>query len=392
MTTTETQTEAFVAQVTKVIPSLAHRITNLGFGSGKMGLTLFYAYLARYTEQPEYTDQAYRWIDNTIESIDPQRYQGMASLFYRELGELGTALLFLNQHGLLAFDDSRILARLDELLLRFMHRKIDEGDLNIVSGALIAGHYFMHRLDVFPEAKEYLEDLVQGIEKNARRDEQGRCYWRWPVVKSDGVYLGMNCGSAMIIAFLSALYERGIQPSASLPLIRSASNYVLSCRRDNSASLFPIIVGEPVQRRSLLHGDLSVGYGLLHGSQVLQDGHWRQEAVDILHSCCERKTRIEAQMPDASLLYGAGGTAVLFDTAYSLTNDIRLQEAASHWYQAVFTYQEHNNEFLGFRARFNQKQPATNVAFHEGIIGTGIALMQHENRSLPSLAPLLGFI
>lgn len=392
MTTTETQTEAFVAQVTEVIPSLAHRITNLGFGSGKMGLTLFYAYLTRYTEQPEYTDQAYQWIDDTIESIDPQRYRGMASLFYRELGELGTALLFLNQHGLLALDDSRILARLDELLLRFMHRKIDEGDLNVVSGALIAGHYFMHRLDTLPEAKQYLDDLIRGIEQNARRDEQGRCYWRWPVVKSDGVYLGMNCGSAMIIAFLSALHERDIQPSASGPLILSASDYVLSCRRDNPASLFPIIVGEPVQRRSLLHGDLSVGYGLLRGAQVLRDDQRQQEAMDIVHRCGERKTRIEAQMPDASLLYGAGGTAVLFDTLYHLTNDIRLQEAASHWYQTIFTYQEHDNESLGVRARFNQKQPATNVAFHEGIVGISLTLMQHENRSLPSLAPLLGFI
>ena len=147
-----------------------------------------------------------------------------------------------------------------------------------------------------------------------------------------------------------------------------------------------------MQRRSLLHGDLSVGYGLLRGAQVLRDNQRRQEAMRIMRLCGKRRTRIEAQMPDASLLYGAGGTAVLFDTAYRLTNDILLQEAASHWYQAVFTYQEHDNEFLGFRARFNQKQPATNVAFHEGIIGMGIALIQHENRSLPSPAPLLGFI
>ena len=153
MTTTETQTEAFVAQVTEVIPSLAHRITNLGFGSGKMGLVLFYAYLARYTEQPGYTDLAYQWIDNTIESIDPQRYRGMGSLLYRELGELGTALLFLNQHGLLAADDFQILTKLDELLLSFMHRKKEEGDLNVVSGALIAGHYFMHRLDTLPRSR-----------------------------------------------------------------------------------------------------------------------------------------------------------------------------------------------------------------------------------------------
>ena len=392
MTTTETQTETLVAQISEAVPRLAHRITDIGFGSGKMGLTLFYAYLARYTEQSGYTDQAYQWLDNTIESIDPQRYRGMASLFYRELGELSTVLLFLNQHGLLAFDDSQILTKLDRLLLPFMHRKIDEGDLNVVSGALIAGHYFMHRLDALPEAGQYLEDLIRGIEQNARRDEQGRCYWRWPVVKSDGVYLGMNCGSAMIIAFLSALHEREIQTENSLSLIRSASDYALSCRRDNPASLFPIIVGEPVQRRSLLHGDLSVGYGLLRGAQVLQDDQRWQEAMDIVYLCGERKTRIEAQVPDASLLYGAGGTAILFDAAYCLTNDIRLQKAASHWYQTVFTYQEHDNEFLGFRARFNQKQPATNVAFHEGIIGMGIALMQHENRSLPSLAPLLGFI
>ena len=392
MTTYETQIEALVAQITEAIPRLAHRITDTGYGSGKMGLTLFYAYSEQYSEQLESINQAYQWLDNTIESIDPSRYQGMASLLYRELGELGTALLFLSQQGLLACDDSQILAKLDKLLLRFMYQKIEEGDLNIVSGALIAGHYFMHRLDTFPEAKSYLEDLIRGIENNARQDEQGRHYWRWPVVKSDGVYLGMNCGSAMIIAFLSALHERVIQTENSLSLIRSASDYIMSHRRDNLESLFPIIVGEPVQKRSLLHGDLGACYGLFRGAQVLQDHQRVQEVMCMLYQCCEHKTRIAAQMPDASLLYGAGGTAVLFDTLYHFTQDIRFREAASYWYQAIFSYQEHENEFLGFRARFNQKRAHTNLGFHEGIIGIGIALMQYEDRSLPSIAPLLGFI
>ena len=392
MTTTETHIEALVAQIAEAVPRLAYRITNLGFGSGKMGLTLFYSYLAQYTERPMYIEKAQQWLDDTFDNIDPNKYQGRISLFYRELGELGITLLFLHQHGLLECYNVQLITKIDQLMLRFMYRKIDEGDLNVISGALIAGHYFMYRLDTLPEAKQYLQDLVRGIEKSAYQDEQGRCYWKWPVVKSEGIYLGMTCGSAMIIAFLSALYEREIQTSSVLSLIHSASNYVMSHQRDNSESFFPIIINEPVQRRSLLNGDLSVCYGLLRGAQVLQSHQNMEEVMRIAYFCSERKTRLETQIPDASLLYGAGGTAVLFDTMYRLTDDTRLQEASSYWYQTIFSYQTYDNEFLGFRACFNQKHTHTNTDFHQGIIGIGIALMQYEKPSLPSLAPLLGFI
>ena len=392
MATTQIQTASLVSQMVEAITESSDRITRIGYGLGETGLVLFYSYLARYTGKSTYVKLAHRWFEHVVEAIDPKKYQGMASIFYRELSELGMVILFLNRHNLLHIDADQMLIKLDRMLEGFMYRKIEEGDLCLMSGALAAGHYFMYRLDTLPEAEQYLKDLVTGIRKNAKQNEQGYFYWRWPLVKSEGIFLNTECGSAMVISFLTALYQKGIYNHQSLLTIRSAVDYVMSHQRNNPESLFPILVGEAEQLRSLRCGDLSTCYGLLRGAQVLQDRLLTKKVLHMLHLCCQRKSRQTALIPDAGLSYGAAGTAVVYDRLHQLTDDSRLGEAASHWYQKILSYQEYENEFLGFRARFNQKHLATNVAFNEGIVGIAIALMQYEDRSLPSVAPLLGFI
>lgn len=381
-----------LAAITEAVAAQESRIRYANYSTGKMGLVLFYSYLAACSGEDGYRAKADRLFGEAISALDPGAFGGNGSLFYKELAEIGVALHHLETNGLLRPDAGGLLNLLDELLYPFMQQKMREGDLNEVTGALAAGQYFLTRLRTLPAAETYLRQLVRSIEEHARHDEQGRCYWKWPVFKSDGVYLGLIAGSAMQLSFLASVYEAGLTLPGIVTITERAAAFVLGQKRQFAKSFFPIKVGEPVAVRPLLQGDLGICYGLLRAASVLQSPDLHQETCYLLEKACERRADADARVTDASVLYGASGVALLLDRAYALTGRPALADAAGYWYGRIGSFARHQNECAGFRATFNQRHPHTNVAFDEGIVGIGITLMHHTNADLPHPGALAGLL
>lgn len=390
--TKQQQLRTIILNISETVPQLEDRFKYLGYNSGMMGLVIFYCYLARYTDNSSYLKKAEHILYKAIDNINPLAHKGFASIFFRELVDIGITIHYLNFNGLLKVEANDFLEQLDDILYGFMIRKISEGDLNVFTGALAAGHYFLTRIRVLPGTRFYLEELVNGIEENALQDESGNYYWKWPYFKSEGVYLGLSCGSAMMLTFLAALYENDISPNKVANIVKRASAYIIYHKRKFNKSCFPILVGEKVTVRSLLHGDLGTCYGLLRAANVLTSQELEQETLNILYNCCKRREKEDTLIDDASVFYGASGVALLFGKIYRITNCYTFHETATYWHKKIISFRQYENEFSGFRARFNQKYPHTNAGFSEGIIGIGMVLMKHLDKDLPSLDPLVGLL
>ena len=384
--------ENVIDQIEHVMPALEHKITSFGYQTGKAGIAMYYYFMTHFKKNAKYEEKANQWLDDAILSIDSASFKGFASMFYRELAQLGIAIIYINRQPSLLAADETLLRNIDELLCDFMRQKIKEGDLNAISGGLVAGYYFLLRTEAQPQAKAWLEELVVGIEHCAKTDPSGSYYWRWPVWKSEGVYLGLHCGAAAILSFLAAAYGQGIAQERVLAISRRACAYVLAQKRDFPNSYFPVIVGESLAIGSLLQGDLGTCYGLLRAAQILDDAQMMKQTMQILVRSCERKYKEQTLIYDASILYGASGAALMYEKIDQITEQSVFKQAMVYWHQTIIGHQQYDNEFAGFRARFNQKYPQTNIAFSEGIVGIALTLMRYLDKSLPSLFPLVQLV
>nr|WKN34024.1 lanthionine synthetase LanC family protein [Tunicatimonas sp. TK19036] len=364
----------------------------IGYHNGRAGLALFYSHVAHFTGEPKYIQRANNVINEIMANLSTSLYKGYASFFYRDLAQLGMVIRYMEQAGQLNINTNDLLHTLDSVLHRFMLNKIAEGDLYQITGALAAGHYFLSRTDQLPEASLYLQQLIDGIERTARTDREGNYYWQWPHYKCDGVYLGLHCGSAMIINFLAGIKNYVDDDAQIKHIIEKASSYIVAQKRSFSKSHFPIKAQDPIKINSLLLGDLGIGYGLLRASQLLNNSTLEEEALTVLYDCCKRQTAEETLIHDASIFYGASGTALLFERIFDLTHQYCFSQSAQYWHQQVPAFRHPEHPHAGFKAIFNQKYPYTNICFNEGILGIGIALMRNLTPFTPSLNSLLGYL
>jgi hypothetical protein len=82
--------------------------------------------------------------------------------------------------------------------------------------------------------------------------------------------------------------------------------------------------------------------------------------------------------------------ATIFDKIAKLENNPIFEAYANFWYEKILDFRTHNNQTIGYQAHFNQYNPATNIAFGEGIAGIGVAMMCFLNKKLPPIYELIG--
>jgi lantibiotic biosynthesis protein len=135
---------------------------------------------------------------------------------------------------------------------------------------------------------------------------------------------------------------------------------------------------------------LGTSYALLRASQVLKDEELHQEILKDLHQLGQITDSNSASINDAGITYGAVGVATIFEKISKLENNSIFEAYANFWYEKILDFRTHNNQTIGYQAQFNQYNPATNIAFGEGIAGIGIAMMCFLNKKLPPIYELIG--
>lgn len=390
-TQTRVNFEEQINLISDNLQSLKTQIPTFGLSSGKLSIALFYCYCSDYQKDEKYLLIAGDILDECFEEISPKLYKGHN--YFLELSELGIFLEFAKKYNWYSADNEQFLESIDKHLYEYMKRKIAQKNLDVYSGALISGNYYLSRNTENYLVEKCLTELVLAIDDLKILDDSGGYFWQSPIFNDDRVYTGISHGSAMIINFLCDVHQKGIEIQLCEELIRNACLFLNSIRaKDTRKALYPNIIGEKFGdiQLSFCYGDLGTSYALLRASQVLKDKELRQEILDYLHHFGQITDSASASIYDAGIMYGAIGVATIFNKIAKLENSSIFEAYANFWYEKIPDFRTHNNQTIGYQAQFNQYNPATNIAFGEGIAGIGIAMMCFLNKKLPPIYELIG--
>jgi hypothetical protein len=274
-----------------------------------------------------------------------------------------------------------------------MKRKIAQKNLDVYTGALMSGNYYLSRNTENFLVEKCLTELVLAIDNLKILDDLGGYFWQSPIFNDDRVYTGISHGSAMIINFLCGVHQKGIETQLCEILIRKAGLFLQSIKgKDTHKALYPNIIGEKLGniQLSFCYGDLGTSYALLRASEVLKNERSRHEILEDLHHLGQITDPALANINDAGITYGAAGVATIFNKIAKLENSSIFEAYANFWVEKIPDFRTHNNQTIGYQAQFNQYNPATNIAFGEGIAGIGIAMMCFLNKKLPPIYELIG--
>jgi lantibiotic biosynthesis protein len=384
--TTQSQQNC-LEQIIDTLPNTSKYLDKFYYEDGSSGLSLFYCFLAKYSNDESYYNQAEEYFNISLKNIHPKYYKKIypTDTYDAKLASFGRLLLYLNKNGFVSESYDEYLNQIDDMLDDALNVKIKMKDFDLTSGTLAHGYYLYCQLDRKDNIRGKLSMIVNEIEKSALQDEDGDYYWTSPTIKNR-VYFGISHGSAMMIAFLSALYEEDVEKERCYMIIQKTLNFLLKNKRTQVNGLFPHFVGddEGPKQLSLCYGDLGVGYGILRASQIIKDQpNIRLIADEVLDACLLRKKE-DKLTHDASLTYGASGLSYLFDKIYRTTNTDVYKERADYWSSQILNYQSKSSEFAGFESIFNDNKTMC-TSYSWGIIGIGITLMKSLDSTLPNL-------
>lgn len=378
---------SILTKIEESVRKNAHYLEDFTVYSGFLGACIFYCYYAKFTDNDDYFKRADSYLDKALEKVDYKYFKRIypTDSYDANIAGLGIFLKRATENGLLDFDVSPYLEKIEDTLHGLCKNKIKHADFSIFSGALATGNYLLIA-EKSERNDQLIIEIVESIEANAKKDADGGIYWTSPRL-NDKVYLGLSHGSCMIISFLSAVFERGLLRDKCRVLIEQASAFVLKCKRDKPKGLFPHVLGEEVAdtQFSLCYGDLGVGYGLLKGGLTIQDDNLIYEAKNVLKICLAR--RYEDKLTyDSGMIYGASGVAYLFLKLSELApKEEQYLKAYHYWIQQIPRNIAEENGFVGFRSFLKPESILFNLSYGWGVIGIGITLMRYLNQDLPNI-------
>ncbi|WP_025606773.1 lanthionine synthetase LanC family protein [Pontibacter actiniarum] len=381
---------ALLVQLEASIQKHTHCFVSPTLSNGWLGACFFYCYYAKFTGDPSYYTLAEAYLGNALELVDYKYYKRVypTDSYDANIAALGVFFIKATEKGLLDYEASPYLSTIEDTLHALCRNKIKHADFSIFSGALATGNYLLHAKRS-AKNDQLLAEIVEAIDAKAIQGASRGICWRSPRLNNK-VYLGLSHGSCMIIAFLSAVFERGIVQDKCRDLIERAAAFVLQHKRQNPKGLFPHILGEEVQdtQFSLCYGDLGVAYALLKAGLTVKDDYLVAEAREILNVCLAR--RYEDKLTyDGSMTYGASGVAYLFLKLSELDPEGEKYLAAyRYWIHQVPRNITEENGFCGFRSFFKPDADLFNLSYAWGIIGIGITLMTYLDRELPAVEGL----
>jgi lantibiotic modifying enzyme len=389
----ETDITAAVHRIARSLASPANSLPAFGYSKGVLGQVLFWSYYAYFADDSTAQERVKTLLVESVQRVT-QPYAGHS--FTKELAEFGIFLEYANANSLVELDTNALLTGPDQLLAATMTDALNRRDFDPYTGALGPGYYFLSRAASQESARQVIDQLVVGLHRIAVADEVGHLYWPSQLFGDNRVYLGLSHGSAAILLFLCRAIELGIQVDLASGMVQRAVGFLLVHQQNYQqiGSFFPDIVHEkPAQSRlGLCYGDMGVAYSLLRAGQVLNDHLIEEEGLAVFTFSATRRSPAESGIRDAGILYGASGTALLFDKAYELTGQPELDEAARHWYDRIPDFATHDNATAGYQGVFNQHFPHTNVGFMEGIAGIGATLIKSTQRDTYSFDELIWLV
>ncbi len=381
----------------------AESFKDLSLDDGKLGLAIYYYYQHKFSGKIEFLTKARNVVEICVESLESSilEYSNkyLTDSLSNYLSGFGKTLLFIENHLDPYYNFSEIHLSIQELLIELNVQNFENKDWDITSGALACGNYFINHYQYMNDdvCKKHLLDIVYEIDQNKLSDDHGKTvYWNSPSLNNK-VYIGLSHGSAMIINFLTKLFNLKIlerNNTFCVELLDKAVHFVLNQKRNYDTGYFPTFYpnheGLLTTQFTICYGDFGVAYSLHEASYVLSLPKTTKTALEILKSCAKRPLD-KMYTFDAGITYGATGLFTAFQKIYKKYNISEFEIASNYWADKILEFRDVNKKgYAGFINRFNKNTDDIpfNLSFGWGLIGISIGLMKSIDDRLPAIDEL----
>jgi len=371
--------------------------------SGYMGLAMFYFYCHRYFKDEKFKDKGELMIENSIRTLSDistnknfkPKYRGDS--LSNIISSFGKGLLFIENQLGYNYDFSEFHSQLNEILLELTERNLIDKDFDFFSGSLSAGHYFLNKYSYQKSdfSKAILLKILDGIRKEAIIPKKDQLCWAAPTL-ANTVYTGISHGSAMIINYITKLFEFSIVSQNDVnqkKLLENAVDFVMAKKREIVDGYFPnkcLSESKNIEATqfAICYGDLGILYALYNANKILMKPKLGFQIDSMLKtSMC--RTKNSRYTYDGGIFYGASGIFCVFKDLYERSEDDRFRNSYQYWYDQIISYRDpYKKSHAGFISSIDYVKKGDNSSFYSfgwGISGIGICLMIGLDKDLPLL-------
>jgi lantibiotic modifying enzyme len=307
-----------------------------GLYSGKAGLVLFYAYLARQTGKERHFDLYSRLLDECILDVNDVALSGTLVA-----GVPGIAWLIRHLVHIGMLDESAVelLEPLEPLIVESLEVDLARKDYELFTGVAGKGLYFLEG-PMTPIARRGIERILEILQEGAVAEGEGISWLREKWSTGEVFFdLGVPHGISGIILFLCRVSGTGIEPDGVRRLIEGAVAWVMSKEQAGGLGHFPHIAGREFSGRlAWCYGDLGVASALLAAGEALSLPDLKEKALATFRKDAARDIRTASVFRhkqygiyDRGLCHGTAGIALIFNHMYKKTGGEEHRHAAEYW-------------------------------------------------------------
>jgi len=321
---------------------------------GISGELLFWAYYLQYTN-----NKSKKQLVNRLSTIFDNVNQGFKRpSFARGLAGIGWTVEHLVKNEFVNANTDKIIGKMDDYLHPFMLQFIRNKNFDYLHGALGIGLYYLSRTSS-PKSKEYLSDLVDELDIQCTRMENGIA-WSSELhadKKLSGYNLSLSHGLASLIVFLGKVFETGIQTKKVSDLVHGAVKYLLHSRNRNQNIhyQFPMWVCESDLesgnhgRLAWCYNDMGISIALWQAGNIFKNEEWKQDAIGILLNTTNLTDINDTNVIDVTLCHGAAGVAHIYNRMYKYTKIDPFKKSASFWFEKSIEMSTFSDGLAGYK-------------------------------------------
>jgi lantibiotic biosynthesis protein len=244
---------------------IKNEICDIGILSGISGITLYHFYYSKYKN----CDESYnKGIDLIYECMTIINNGYAFPTYCTGIAGYGWLLEHLKEEKFVIGQSENVISNFDDYLYEIMINNLNEGNYDLLHGALGYGYYFLERYkntnspNLKYKYREYIIKLIDLLNKISEKEEDKIKWLSIIDLKFNQAYnFSLSHGMSSLICFFSKLsYYDDFKEYVSM-LLNGSISYLLSRKLDNveSTSLFPSI--EFKDKKNIINSRLSWCYG-----------------------------------------------------------------------------------------------------------------------------------
>lgn len=383
--------DSYLNQITNKIETDLHLIDDPSFDLGLMGIACYYYHLGNYFRSDDFKRRGREILMKGISELN--NFGGKGNLIgdtesiSAKFAYVGRSLLYVSKNFDKKIEVISLLGDLDGLIDDLQTPHFESHNLDLFSGLLSSGYYYLSRIknsNAPSEIKRRLGEIVMAIEKFSFTSDDNCIYWKSPR-HGDQIYLGLSHGSAMILNFLADSYIiSSFRPIVEV-MIERAINGIKNCELNLATGKFPNFYVKGKQpsnestQLSMCYGDLGIISSILKCGVNLKNSSYVRYASNILTSTSKRRFD-HRYTYDSSILYGTSGVMCLYKNIQQLGIKIDIS-LIKYWFDQSLQVLDNQYSNAG---RYSMLKPSSvdhdlklHNSFLWGAAGVGCALMQY---------------